>query len=161
MQFLNWKKDKIFLGLKLNFFPHFRSMCGVGSGSSLPNKCSPRSVTNQTTDCILPAAGPSLPGENLPEHHFKKRYFKTELSNQSRDRSQDSATPTSNISSASKTRNGSPSNSSTASPNNNNWNYENLVDYSFKIFNSEVFSKKTRQITQYSRCQSLKYENGF
>ena len=26
MQFLDWKKDKIF-GLKLNFFPRFRSLC--------------------------------------------------------------------------------------------------------------------------------------
>ena len=82
---------------------------------SLPPKCSPRSM--QTSDCILGATSSSsrspLPGENLPEHHFKKRYFKTESSNQNR--GQDSATPTSNISSASKTRNGSPSNSS-ASP---------------------------------------------
>ena len=88
------------------------ALASVASLEDLQGGPSKPEVNNQltTTGSTRP---PSLPGENLPEHHFKKRYFKTELSNQSR--GQDSATPTSNISSASKTRNGSPSNSS-ASP---------------------------------------------
>ena len=95
------------------------ALASVASLEDLQGGPSKPEVNNQltTTGSTRP---PSLPGENLPEHHFKKRYFKTELSNRG---SQDSSstTPTSNISSVatSKNRNGSPNSNSLASPTTN------------------------------------------
>ena len=67
MQFLDFKKDKIF-GLKLYFFPRFRSLCGVGVEDEVKLRRKSNVIHHRKSSVLM-----RLPRLRRPSKSFKRQ----------------------------------------------------------------------------------------
>lgn len=70
--------------------PYARAMPTVSSKSHVPSALASIAIEDLKTTS---SNSGSLPGENLPEHHFKKRYFAEQKSTSSRNGSPPPTSP--------------------------------------------------------------------